>query len=257
MQSKPKPSQAASNNASRFVESLLTTGAGAALGWFSGGLVHPIVGTVMAVIAGLNGSISGWRGVYAWRSLNGLIAFVLDSTWATLSIGVGLLTHVVGRLKGALGYEPKLSRRQNRHVYRHGFSLQPGFALTVGNVISGAGDVDVPRRCKLITDHEAVHVWQARWFGPLYLPLYGLWSLFGIVGGIVVWLRGGRKEKIGKAIESCSYYMNPYEWWAYSRDDLWPPSGKLQGVGWSKACARPLAEIRPISRLRRSPGPTG
>lgn len=235
----------------RITETILTTAAGAALGWSVGGLLHPVVGAVMAAIAGLNGVISGWRQIYAWRSLDGVIAFVLDSTWATLSIGVGLLTHVAGRLKGALGYEPSLSRRQNRHVYRDGFSLQPGFALTVGNVISGAGDVDGARRCKLITDHEAVHVWQARWFGPLYLPLYGLWSLIGVVGGLIVWLRGGRKAKLGKAIETCSYYLNPYEWWAYSRDDLWPPSGKLKGVGWNKAAARPLAEVRPASRFRQ------
>ena len=110
----------------RVAEGVLTTVAAAALGWFVGGLLHPIVGIVMAVIAGLNGVISGWRQVYDWRSLNGWIALVLDSTWATLSIGVGLLTHVAGRMKGTLGYEPTLSRRQNRHVYRNGFSLQPG-----------------------------------------------------------------------------------------------------------------------------------
>ncbi len=239
-------------NLKRIIETVFMAGVAAAIGWFVGGLLHPVVGMVMAVIAGLNGAISGWRQIYAWRSIVGWIAFVLGSSWATLSIGVGLLTHVAGRLKGSLGYEPKLSRRQNRHVYRRGFSLQPGFALTVGNVISGAGDVDIPRRCKLITDHEGVHVWQARWFGPLYLPLYGLWALIGILGGVVVWLRGGRKDKLGKAIESCSYYLNPYEWWAYSRDDLWPPPGKLEGVGWRRAWVRPLAEVRAARLLRRA-----
>ena len=237
---------------SRIAEAIVTAAAGAAVGWFVGGLLHPVVGTVMAVIAGLNGLISGWRQIYAWRSIVGWVAFLLDSSWATLSVGVGLLSHAAGRLKGSLGYEAKLSRRQNSHVYRHGFSLKPGYALTVGNVISGAGDVDVARRCKLITDHEAVHVWQARWFGPLYLPLYGLWALVGVFGGVVVWLRGGRKEKIGKAIESCAYYLNPYEWWAYSRDDLWPPPGKLKGVGWRKAAVRPLAEVRATSKFRKS-----
>ena len=239
----------------RVLEGVLTAVAGAAMGWFVGGLLHPVIGSVMAAIAGLNGVISGWRQIYAWRSFSGWLAFVLDSTWATLSVGVGLLTHVAGRLKGALGYAPVLSRRENRHVYRNGFSLQPGFALTVGNVISGAGDVDVARRRKLITDHEGVHVWQARWFGPLYLPIYGLWALFGIVGGVFVWLRGGRKEKVGKAIESCSYYLNPFEWWAYSRDDFWPPSGKLEGVGWSKACARPLADVR-ATRAKKAATPS-
>ena len=240
----------------RLIESIVTAAVGAALGWFFGGLLHPVVGAVMAIIAGLNGLLSGWRQVYAWRSIGGWIAFVLDSTWSTLSVGVGLLVHFVGHLKGAPGFVPKLSTRQNCHVYQRGFTFKPGFALTVGNVISGAGDVESPRRCKLITDHEAVHVWQARWFGPLYLPFYGLWSLFGIIGGLFVWLRGGRKEKLGKAVESCSYYLNPYEWWAYSRDDLWPPPGKIEGLGWAKACARPLADVR-AARAKKFNKPIG
>ncbi len=234
----------------RALEAAITAAVGAVLGWVTGSLLHPAIGTAMAVIAGLNGVLSGWRRVYAWRSIGGCVAFVLDSTWAALSVAVGLLAHLIGNLKGSPGFVPKLSQRQNCHVYRRGFSFKPGFALTVGNVISGAGDVDVPRRSKLITDHEAVHVWQARWFGPLYLPLYGLWALCGIVGGLIVWLRGGRQQKLGKAVESCSYYLNPYEWWAFSRDDLWPPPGKIEGVGWRKACARPLAEVR-ASRAKK------
>ena len=87
----------------RVLEGVLTAIAGAAMGWFVGGLLHPVIGAVMAAIAGLNGVISGWRQIYAWRSFSGWLAFVLDSTWATLSVGVGLLTHVAGRLKGALG----------------------------------------------------------------------------------------------------------------------------------------------------------
>ena len=111
-------------------------------------------------------------------------------------------------------------------------------------VISGAGDVSRPRRRKLITDHEAVHVWQARWFGPCYLPLYGLWAGVGVLGGVLLWLRRGRNEPLGTMIESCSYYTNPFEWWAYSRDDLWPPPGLVTGVGWRNAAVRPLADVR-------------
>lgn len=229
----------------------MVAAAGSIAGWLVGGLIHPVVGAVMAIVAGLNGAIGGLRQIYAWRSPSGWIAFVLDSTWATLSVGVGLLSQAAALASASAGYEPSLSRRQNLHVYRRGFSLKPGFALTVGNVISGAGDVDGARRRKLITDHEAVHVWQARWFGPLYLPLYGLWSLFGLVGGWLVWLRGGRKQALGKAVESCSYYINPFEWWAYSRDDFWPPPGKLEGVGWKKAAVKPLADVR-AARARRA-----
>lgn len=225
-------------------EGLAVGAGGATLGYFVGGLLHPVVGVVMAVVAGANGVISGWRQVYPWRWWRGVAAFVFDSTWATPPVALGLLAHLVAAKSKDGGYEASLSRRQGRHVYRGGLHFQPGFALTIGNVISSAGDVSRTRRRKLITDHEAVHIWQARWFGPFYLLLYGLWSAGGAAAGVLVWLRRGRKEPLGKIVESCSYYLNPFEWWAYSRDDLWPPPGLATGVGWRKAVVRPLADVR-------------
>ncbi len=226
-------------------EALVVGAAGAGLGWLVGGLVHPLVGISMAVVAGVNGVLSGWRGIYSWRTGRGMAAFLLDSTWATLPVSVGLIAHAAARasMNGG-GFERSLSIRQDRHVYSGGAHLQPGFALTVGNVISSAGDLSRPRRRKLITDHEAVHVWQARWFGPSYLALYLGWTAMGALGGVLLWLRRGRKEPLGRMVESCSYYLNPFEWWAYSRDNLWPPPGLAQGVGWRRPVVRPLADIR-------------
>ena len=223
---------------------------GAALGGGLGWSLQPWVGAAMAVAAGVNGALSGWRQVYAWRTLWGLVAFVLDSTWALLPVTAGLVMHAVAFAARAPGFEPSLSRRQNRHVYRGGAFLQRGFALTLGNVISSAGDVSRARRRKLITDHEAVHVWQARAFGPAYLVLYLLWSVGGAVAGLVVWLLRRRREPLGKVVESCSYYLNPFEWWAYSRDDLWPPPGLLPGIGWRQPAARPLVAVRALRRAR-------
>ncbi len=217
---------------------------GAALAVATGWLVHPVLAVVMAVASACNGAISGWRGVYGWRSATGWVAFVLDSTWATVPVSVGLLAHLVALVSRRPGYEASLSRRQHRHVYRNGAHLKPGFALTVGNVISGADNVDGARRRKLITDHEAVHVWQARWFGPLYLVLYGLWAGAAVMVGVALWVVRRRRQRLGKVIESCAYYLNPFEWWAYSRDDLWPPPGLLTGFGWPRPAARPLADMR-------------
>ncbi|MFM7684801.1 MAG: hypothetical protein ACKPDI_02620 [Actinomycetota bacterium] len=203
---------------------------GALLGFVTGAWLHPVLGVVMAVVGGLNGVVSGRRRIYRWDSLRGWVAFVLDSTWATLPVAVGLLAHLAGK-----GYVAEMSEGRGHHVYRAGFTLKPGFALTVGNVIAGAGDVERARRARLIHDHEAVHVWQARWFGPLYLPLYGLWSGLGAVTGLLVWLvrlLRGRRQPVSAVVESCSYYLNPFEWWAYSRDDHWPPQALV--VGWKR-----------------------
>lgn len=233
-----------STSPAQTVEAVAVAAAGAALGWYAGGVVHQSLGLVMAIVAAANGAVSGWRGVYVWRSGWGVIAFAVDSTWASLSTAAGLIAHVIAAVRRPAGYEASLSVRQNRHVYRAGAHFQRGFALTIGNVISSAGDVDRPRRRKLITDHEAVHVWQSRTFGPLYLPLYALWSLGGVVVGVFVWLWRRRRDPLGSVVESCSYYTNPFEWWAYSRDDLWPPPKLLAGIGWRRPAVRPLAEVR-------------
>jgi len=226
------------------LEAAATGAAALGLALLVGELLPSGAAVAMAVVAVVNGVLSGWRQIYPWLSRRGVLAFVLDSTWAVAPVGLGLLAHLAAACTGGGGYEASLSRRQGHHVYRRGAHLQPGFALTVGNVISSAGDVSRPRRRKLITDHEAVHVWQARWFGPAYLVLYLAWSALGALGGVVLWWRRGRSAPLGKMVESCSYYLNPFEWWAYSRDGLWPPPGLLAGIGWRKPAVRPLADVR-------------
>jgi len=44
-----------------------------------------------------------------------------------------------------------------------------------------------------------------------------------------------------KVVETCGYYLNPFEWWAYSRDDHWPPHGIVGGLGWKQPAVQPFA----------------
>jgi hypothetical protein len=226
-------------------EAILTAAGGAALGALAGGLVGRELAVPLAVVAGANGLISGWRGIYRWRARSGPVAFVLDSTWGGVTTLGGLAAHAIGVVRGRPGYHPELSRRHNRHVYARGFQLRPRFALTVGNVVSGAGDVSNPRRAKLVTDHEDVHAWQARWFGPLYPFLYGVWWAGGAAIGLLAWVVRKRSVRLGKVLEGYGYYCNPFEWWAYSRDDHWPPSGKPEGLGWRRPAVRAFSATRP------------
>lgn len=222
-------------------EAVAVSAAGAALAGAVGSLAG--VAAPAALVGGLNGFVSGRRGIYDWRSAKGTGAFVLDSTWALGTTMSGLVAHAVGSLRGDAGYCEPLSRRQNRHVYARGFQPRRRFATTFGNVVNGAGDVTNPRRVQLVTDHEDVHVWQARAFGPLYPVLYLGWTVGGGAGGALVWLLR-RDEPFTKVVESFAYYLNPFEYWAYSRDGHWPPSGLVPSIGPKRPIVRSFASFR-------------
>lgn len=238
-------------------EASVVGAAGAALaGTIGAALAGPALGVPLALVAGANGAVSGWRGVYGWRRPTGVLAFALDSSWALPTTAAGLFAHAVATVQGGDQYVPALSRRRNRHVYRRGFQPRRGFAITLGNVVSGAGDVASARRVKLVTDHEDVHVWQARWLGPLYPLAYGSFAAVGALAGCTVWgLRRARRDPakppapLAKLVESCAYYLNPLEYWAYSRDAHWPPSGMVPGVGPQRPIVRSFAAVG-----RHSPG---
>jgi hypothetical protein len=228
------------------IEAIVVGGVGAVLAGAAGLVVGAPIPA--AVVGGLNGVVSGARRTYDWHSTAGVAAFVLDSSWALLTTAGGLVAHAAGHLRGDQGYQPELSERRNRHVYARGFQPRPGFAITMGNVVNGAGDVRHPRRAKLVTDHEDVHVWQARVFGPAYPVLYVGWLVGGGVVGAIGWVVRHRDQPFTKVVETYAYYLNPFEWWAYSRDDHWPPTGKVAGIGWRRPAVRSFAAL---GRLRR------
>ena len=201
------------------------------------------VGVPAAIVAGANGAVCGWRRVYDWRTRKGAAAFALDSTWALPMTAAGLFANAVGALTHG-GFVDELSRRANRQVYQRGFQPRRGFAVTLGSVISGGGDTSKPRRARLITDHEDVHVWQARALGPLYPVVYVGWMVGAGAFGVAAWATRHREAPMARVVETYAYYLNPLEWWAYSRDDHWPPSGKVAGIGWKRPAVRPLHSVR-------------
>jgi hypothetical protein len=203
-----------------------------------------------AVVGGLNGAISGWLGVYEWQRARGVLAFALDSSWALLTTGAGVVIHGLNVAVRDAGYASELSVRANRHVYRRGFRFRKGFAMTWGNVMNGAGDIDgdtprAVRRRRLVTDHEGVHVWQARVFGPIYPVVYVGWIVVGGLAGAVRWAIK-RDHGLGGSMDAWGYYANPFEWWAYSRDGNWPPHvlGDRAPLVWKRPLVRSLAVAR-------------
>jgi hypothetical protein len=166
-----------------------------------------------------------------------VLAFLLDSTWALITSGAALVVHAIALAQRVPGnYVMALSVRRDRHVYAAGLTLRRGFLTTIGNVVSGAGRA---RRGDVIEAHEHVHVWQARWFGPLYPLLYGAWTVIGAVVGFVAWLARGRREAPMRVVDSYAYYSNPFEWWAYSREGRWPPAAAINDLTWRRPACRP------------------
>jgi hypothetical protein len=195
--------------APRACEAGVVGAAGAALGYLTGRCVG--VAGPAAVVGGASGVINGWRRIYHWRSASGVVGFVLDHTWGLASTLGGLVSHVASALRGGAGFVPEQSERRGRHVYDSGFQVRRGFALAMGNVVTGAAG-----RYHLVDDHEQVHIRQARLLGPFYPVAYVGWSVLAAPVGAWRWWRGDRSESLGRAVDAVAYRANPLERWAYS-----------------------------------------
>jgi len=148
------------------------------------------------------------------------------------------ITRLRERLFGvSAGYEHSLSERQNRIVHRDGVVLRRGFAVTVGTVVNGAAGRDgvlTERRRKLVTDHEDVHVWQQRVFGPLYPIAYLGWFIGGVLISVVRRALSRNEAELSTEIDRFAYYRNPFEWHAYTCDANWPPHGVDPRSVWAE-----------------------
>ncbi len=257
------------------LEAVLVGAAGAILGGAVGSVFDPVVGVIFAIVAGVNGGFSGYRQIYHWRTWKGNAAFVLDSTWGLIGTAIGNLLHIANlfwpkweppqqpKQDRRVRYSTECSRRQNRHVYLGGAALQARYAFTHGNVISNADSARGKTRPLFLARHEELHIWQNRWFGPLYQAIYALWFVLGGAVGIAYGLARrpsppaeqpadseAETRRLIRWLRKCGrtvgYYDCPFEWWAYVNDNNWPP-----GEG---SAVRPLVWPKPAEQseeLRR------
>ncbi len=214
------------------LETALTTTIGMWLGGITGFIVGGPVGLVIgAIMGGMNGLISGMTGIYNWASIDGWLSFLSDSTWGLIGTSLGNIVHIINLFYGNANYRTDLSHRQNRHVYEGGFALKSDFAFTQGNVISNAGLGGRGINPSFIAQHEELHIWQSRIFGPLFQATYIVWAVGGFIVGTVVWFFNTDQD-YGSVIETAVYYDNPFEYWAYKNDNNWPPGGANPVIAW-------------------------
>jgi len=181
-----------------------------------------------AVVGGLNGVISGALQIYDWSSWTGWLAFLSDSTWGLIGTTLGVLLHTVNVFYGSgAKYREDLSRRQNRHVYDGGFGFG-NFAFTQGNVTS-----NLRGRSGDLNDHEALHTFQSRLFGPIFQVTYVAWLVVGGLLAIVIIgpIAAAAGEDYGETIMDVAYRDIPWETWAYH---LNPSSGRGGALYWGE-----------------------
>jgi hypothetical protein len=206
--------------------------AGGAAGFLIGGPGGMVVGAIVGgAMGGMNGLISGVHGIYDWGSVDGWFSFFSDSTWNLLGTSLGNVVHIVNLFYSDSNYRHDLSHRENRHVYEGGFALKSGFAFTVGNVISNAGQSGKGIDPSFIANHEELHIWQQRFFGPLFQLTYVVWGVGGFIAANIYYLFNS-DEDWGSLVETAAYYDNPFEYWAYNNDSNWPPSGVNPDLAW-------------------------
>ena len=182
---------------------------------------RPVV-VAMVGVAAVNAVVSAVRGVYDITCSRGLIALIVDSTWALVMTAAAVVAHGVAAATAVMGRSPRFdataSRGSTMHIYRRGLVVRGGYAITLGNVVSGAGDMSVQSRHALVWDHERVHVAQARWWGPAYPVLYLSWMLWGTVRAGVCWVASGGRGgwlALVRGVDTAAYLRNPFERQAY------------------------------------------
>ena len=185
-------------------------------------------GAVSTVINDLQQLANMELGIYDFSTAKGWAAFLLDYTWGFPGTVMGYGMQLVNAFEPNNGYDPVLSKEVGSIVFRGGVGLT-GYSSTWGNVTTSLGYG--PGADDRMINHEELHVWQNRIFGPLYLASYGAWLAGGSVVGTAYWVFHPNDNWFG-LVETAAYYDIPWEVWAYSNDNDWPPYGAYPVLLW-------------------------
>lgn len=180
------------------------------LGLGASNSVALIIAAIAGAIGGVYSAVAFGRGIYTLGFFS-ILGYALDMSWSLLNTAASLLVWLPACLvAGGNFVEPdENSRRSGTFVYSDNPRGGGYAATTVGTVIAGGW-----------SSHEEMHVWQARIFGPLYMPVY----LTSLLLNLLFRLCTGKTE----GIVMQAYYRVCFEDWAYSagsssgQDIKWP-----------------------------------
>jgi len=119
------------------------------------------LGIAGAIVFGLYGFFVGWKEAYDFAPRT-IWAFILDVSWSSLNTAVGLIWMIWCAIRGTFDNTTAEAKKRGVVLFLGKDAALPGAdATTLGTVMGGSWML-----------HEAVHVQQARIFGPFYWPVY-------------------------------------------------------------------------------------
>ena len=178
---------------------------GALLGGLLGGVVGAVIGLViLGLFAIPYGRAVAQGQMYAGDAL-GIWRLVLDASWSVPNTAAGAIYYGVHRLTGNTHDVTKTKGSGAIWLVK---GVVPKYATTIGTVKAGSNEY--------IDDHEMIHVFQARLFGPLYLIGVGLNYVVATI--LPYWLLFKNRRRItgfGSYFEDGVYPNVWNELWAY------------------------------------------
>ena len=177
---------------------------------------------ILGIVMFAYGIVAAWMGAYDLSSPLGWLMLLVDLTWSLPNTVFGAVT---GMWLYAIWGSPNRTNSEGRGWITYSPRSSTGFGndvlQTLGTVnIGGSGQ------------HERMHLLQARIFGPLYLPLFGLsyvitfliQCLFTLVLGLILKATGVRTSAHLNPPASSAvsgffgwiYHSTPFEEWAYA-----------------------------------------
>ena len=170
------------------------------------------VAVICGLLAGIYSAVAFGRGIYGLGFFS-VLGYLLDMSWSLLNTAAALLAWLPAcMIRGGNFVKPDdKSRRSGTFVYTDNPRGGGYEATTIGTVIGGGW-----------SSHEEIHVWQARLFGPLYMPVY----LLSLLLNLLFRLFTGRMEELVRQ----AYYRVCFEDWAYAAGSS--SRGDINWGGW-------------------------
>jgi|HubBroStandDraft_6_1064221.scaffolds.fasta_scaffold01598_6 hypothetical protein len=172
-----------------------------------------IVGLICGALGGLYGLVAFGKGIYGFGPLS-ILGFILDVSWSLLNAVASLVWVLVCTITGSGFVDPTPdSKRSGTFVYKTNPRGGGYDATTIGTAIAGGW-----------CSHEETHVWQARIFGPLYMPVY----VTSLALNLVFRLITGKTKDVSQE----AYYRICFEDWAYAAGAVSGDEETKRHINW-------------------------